>query len=135
MKIAVVTNDGKVISLHFGQARQFAVFTIEDGQVSAQEVREKPSHRYFVPASEGRHERRAGNGSGRNRGTHGGFALMMGAIDDCEIVIARGMGAGMYHNLKQAGLSPILTPIVEIDEAVTAYLEGRLEDHPERVRG
>jgi predicted Fe-Mo cluster-binding NifX family protein len=43
------------------------------------------------------------------------------------------MGARMYANLQQGYIRPILTRIADIDEAVTAYLEGRLEDYPELI--
>ena len=58
---------------------------------------------------------------------------MIATIADCEVVFGRGMGTGMYHYLQQAGIRPILTTVADIDEAVTAYLEGRLEDHPEQL--
>lgn len=33
MKIAVVTDDHKTISAHFGRAQNFVVFTVEDNKV------------------------------------------------------------------------------------------------------
>ena len=38
------------------------------------------------------------------------------------------MGGGMYRNLQAAGLRPIFTELENIDEAITAFLEGRLSE-------
>ena len=48
-------------------------------------------------------------------------------------VLARGMGAGAYESMKQAGINPIVTDIAGIDEAVSAYLAGQITDHTERL--
>jgi len=58
---------------------------------------------------------------------------MIAVIADCDVVLSRGMGRGMYQNLQQAGIFPILTTVPNIDEAVAAYLQGRLENHPELI--
>ena len=44
MKIAVVTDDEKTISAHFGRAQYYVVFTIENGMVTRQETRPRDSH-------------------------------------------------------------------------------------------
>ncbi len=50
-----------------------------------------------------------------------------------EVLLTRGMGAGAYESIAQAGIRPILTDIAEIEQAVQAYVDGRLVDHPERL--
>jgi predicted Fe-Mo cluster-binding NifX family protein len=54
-------------------------------------------------------------------------------IADCDVVLARGMGNGMYQRLQAANIRPILTTIGIIETAVIAYAEGRLKEHPELV--
>jgi predicted Fe-Mo cluster-binding NifX family protein len=54
-------------------------------------------------------------------------------ISDCEAVLARGMGDGAYQNLLAQGITPIITDIASIDEAVLAYAEGRIVNHTERL--
>ncbi len=44
VRIAAVTEDGERLSAHFGMAPLYRVFTIEDGQIVAEEVRQKPHH-------------------------------------------------------------------------------------------
>jgi len=58
---------------------------------------------------------------------------MAAAIADCQVLLARGMGAGAYESMKQAGIRPIVTDLPTIDEAVQAYLAGGLEDHVEKL--
>jgi predicted Fe-Mo cluster-binding NifX family protein len=54
MKIAVVSDDGKTISRHFGRAQYYVVFTVEDGEITGSEQRDKAGHRQFA-AEEGHH--------------------------------------------------------------------------------
>jgi predicted Fe-Mo cluster-binding NifX family protein len=54
-------------------------------------------------------------------------------FQDCEVLIARGMGQGAYEAIKQSGIKPIITDLIDADEAVEAYIKGTLEDHPERL--
>ena len=47
MKVAVITDDGKTISRHFGRAPYYVVLTIEDGQIIHREMRSKFGHGQF----------------------------------------------------------------------------------------
>ena len=58
---------------------------------------------------------------------------MSAAIADCQALLARGMGAGAYQSMEQAGIRPVITDIPTIDEAVQAYLTGGIVDHTERL--
>ena len=39
----------------------------------------------------------------------------------------------MYQNLHQAGIRPVLTELTDIQEAIRAFVDGKLVEHPERV--
>lgn len=132
MKIAAVTDDGQTISAHFGRALHYLVVTVESGQVMAREQRDKAGHHHCHGEHDHPHDHNHEHHNG-HAGGHERHAQMIAAITDCEIVLARGMGGGMYANLQQAGIRPILTTVASIDEAVAAYLVGDLEDHPERL--
>jgi predicted Fe-Mo cluster-binding NifX family protein len=58
---------------------------------------------------------------------------MASAISDCQVLLARGMGAGAYESMQEAGIRPVVTDIPTIDAAVAAYLAGTLTDHTERL--
>jgi predicted Fe-Mo cluster-binding NifX family protein len=42
MKIAVITDDGKTISQHFGHAPYYLVVTVENNKIIDRELRDKP---------------------------------------------------------------------------------------------
>ena len=133
MKIAAVSEDGVTISQHFGRAPFYVVVTVEDGKIVSHEKRDKMGHAQFSGEThEGAHgEDPRGHGfdpAAQNRHTR-----MAAAIADCEVLLAGGMGAGAYESMKQASIRPIVTDIASVDEAVQAYIEGRLMDHTERL--
>ena len=129
MKIAVVTDDHQTISAHFGRAIYYEVFTITDGKITQREALLKPAHDQF--ANEPHDE--PGYTHGHGPAAEGRHARMLEPIRDCQVVLTRGMGQGAFDNLKQTGIQPILTDIQEIEPAVKAYVDGQLQDHPERL--
>jgi predicted Fe-Mo cluster-binding NifX family protein len=132
MKIAAVSKDGTTISQHFGRAPYYVVVTVEDGKIVSRETRNKMGHAHF--AGEAHHEHGTDpRGHGFDSAAQSRHARMVAAITDCQALLARGMGAGAYQNLQQAGIRPIVTDVASIDEAVQAYLDGRLVDHRERL--
>lgn len=129
MKIAVITDDEQSISQHFGRAPYYVVATIENGQIVTRERRDKLGHAHFAnePHAAEPHEADP-RGHGFDPAAQNRHVLMVEAIADCEVLLCRGMGAGAYESMKQAGIRPIVTDISGIDEAVQAYLEGKIVD-------
>jgi predicted Fe-Mo cluster-binding NifX family protein len=41
MRIAVITDDSKIVGVHFGRALFYLVFTVENGKITRQELRLK----------------------------------------------------------------------------------------------
>lgn len=141
MKIAAVTDDGSTISAHFGRATHYVVVTVEDGKVVDRELRVKPGHRDFVGEDGGEHQHDQEHGQGREQEQGHGFGRqaesrherMLAVIQDCDVVLARGMGMGMRYNLEQVGKRSIITTVADVGEAVAAFLTDSLDDHPERL--
>jgi predicted Fe-Mo cluster-binding NifX family protein len=133
VKIAAVSEDGVTISQHFGRAPFYVVLTIEDGKIVSRETRDKMGHAQFAgePQEETRWADPRGHGFGSFAQSR--HARMTAAISDCQVLLARGMGAGAYQSMEQAGIRPVVTDIANIDEAVQAYIEGRLVNHSERL--
>jgi predicted Fe-Mo cluster-binding NifX family protein len=130
IKIACITDDGRTISLHFGRALYYTVLTVDDGQVVARELRDKLGHQHFRAQEQ---EEAPGPRHGTDAASHDKHVGMAQAIQDCEVVLCRGMGYGAYQSMQQVGIRPVVTDEVEVDAAVQAYIEGRLEDHPEKL--
>ena len=130
MKIAAITDDGKTISQHFGRAPYYMVLTIENGQITQHEMRDKLGHAHF--ANEG-HAEAPGQLHGFSPGSHDRHVRMAQAISDCEALLCRGMGAGAYQSMEQQGIRPVVTDIATIDEAAMAYVQGTIIDHTDRL--
>jgi predicted Fe-Mo cluster-binding NifX family protein len=137
MKIAAVTEDGITISQHFGRAPYYVVVTIADGKVVSKEVRDKVGHAQFASEHQEEHhpagQENDPRGHGFDPAAQNRHARMVAVIQDCDILLARGMGAGAYSGLAQANIRPILTDIPTIDEAVQAVLRGDIVNHPEKL--
>jgi predicted Fe-Mo cluster-binding NifX family protein len=132
MKIAVVTDDGNTISPHFGQARYYAVLTLEGQRVVGREMVDRGDTLRHVAEHEPHQGMRGGldcHGTGTAAAaTH---LRMIEPIRGCQVLLARGMGWGARESLLEAGIRPILTDITSLDEAVKAYLDGSIVDHVE----
>lgn len=133
MRIAAVSEDGVTISQHFGRAPFYVVVSVENGQIVARERRDKLGHAQLAdePHIGEVHEERRGHGF--DPAAQSRHARMAAAIADCQVLLARGMGAGAYESLRQAGIRPVITDIPLIDDAVKAVVEGRIVDHVERL--
>jgi len=120
MRIAAITDDGKTISQHFGRAPFYAVLTVENDEIVKREMRDKLGHHQFVH-EEGLLDEQGRHGFGRgSQERHGAMAR---AISDCDVLLCRGMGWGAYESMKQSGIETIVTDIVNIEDAVQAYLD------------
>jgi predicted Fe-Mo cluster-binding NifX family protein len=132
MKIAAITDDGQTISQHFGRAQKYAVVTVEDGQITHRELRDKLSHAQLQGEDHGPHaDDGAPHGFGPAADSRHG--RMAEAILDCEAILCRGMGRGAYENLKSRNIRPVVTDITDIDEAVKAYATGQIVDHVDQL--
>jgi predicted Fe-Mo cluster-binding NifX family protein len=58
---------------------------------------------------------------------------MAAVISDCQVLLVRGMGAGAYQSMIQAGIRPIVTDLEDADEAVQAVISGTIVDRQERL--
>jgi predicted Fe-Mo cluster-binding NifX family protein len=127
LKIAVVTDDEKTISQHFGRAMYYIVYDVKDGVVKGSEMRSKAAHH----AGGEPHQHEEG-------GHHGPEAdakhnSMLSNISDCEALIARGMGWGAFEAIRNEGIKPFITDLELAEDAVKAYIAGKLDSHTERL--
>jgi predicted Fe-Mo cluster-binding NifX family protein len=131
MKIAAITEDGKIISQHFGRAAYYLVATVENGQIVSRELRNKLGHTHFVDQPHA--EEQPGQPHGMDAASHNKHLQMAESIADCEAILCRGMGMGAYESMKALGIRPVVTDIAAIDEAVMAYIGGNIVDLVERL--
>ncbi len=129
MKIAVITDDGKTISQHFGRAPYYLVLTIEEGKVVNREMRNKLGHGQF--GAEPHSEAAPGAGHGTDSASHNKHVSMAEAIADCKALLCGGMGMGAYDSMRRLNIQPVVTDLSDIDAAVQAFIDGKLIDHTE----
>lgn len=131
MKIAAITNDGMTISQHFGQAPYYLVLTIEEGKVVKREMRDKIGHTHFSNQHQESAEPTDSKGHGMDESSHNKHVSMAQAIADCKALLCGGMGMGAYESMRQLNIQPVVTDLRNIDEAVQAFIDGKLIDHTE----
>lgn len=129
MKIAVITEDGKTISQHFGRAPYYMVLSVENGQIVQREMREKIGHNQCDHHAE--HQPAGEHGHAED--SHGKHVHMAEAISDCQVLLCGGMGYGAYESMRRLNIQPVVTDLSDIDAAVQAYLNGTLVDHTEKL--
>lgn len=132
IKIAAVSDDGQIISQHFGRAQYYIVLTVEDGKIIAREQREKMGHSHFA-GEQPEGEKADPRGHGFAPAEQDRHFQMAEAIKDCQILMARGMGAGAYYSMEQLGIRPVITTITNIDEAALESAAGTIIDHKEKL--
>jgi predicted Fe-Mo cluster-binding NifX family protein/quercetin dioxygenase-like cupin family protein/DNA-binding XRE family transcriptional regulator len=129
MKIAVITDDGKTISQHFGRAPYYEVLTIEEGKIVDRERRNKMGHNQFNA------QPHAGEHHGANHGmdatSHDKHASMAETIADCKVLLCGGMGMGAYESMRRLNIQTVVTDLNDIEIAVQTFLDGKLIDHTE----
>jgi predicted Fe-Mo cluster-binding NifX family protein len=131
MKIAAISDDGATISQHFGRAPLYVVVTVEDGKIVSKETRDKAGHHSFAG---GQHPETApGERHGYDSGAQSRHATMAQTIEDCQALLAGGMGWGAYDSLKSRGIETVVTDVENIEQAVNLYVQGKLPNLMERL--
>ena len=120
MKIAVASNNGERVGQHFGRARLMVVLTVEDGEITDRDLRER---------------RNPHHGPDREARSHGDCFDVADTISDCQALIVGGMGMGAFTKFQSAGIEAVLTDARSVDEAATRYERGDLPHLPDRLHG
>lgn len=131
MKIAFITDDEKTISQHFGRATYYLIVEVIDGVEINRELRKKASPHFGDLVSgehHHNHQHETKEGHGMDAVSHKKHAGMAEIIKDCDVLICGGMGMGAYMSMESLGIKPIVTQILDIDEALQAFVSGKLQD-------
>jgi predicted Fe-Mo cluster-binding NifX family protein len=129
MKIAIATDDGRTISQHFGQAETYVILTIEDGFIIFRETLVKTKPQELKRDSLFGQTKRCDDmhAKGYDRKSEDNDKRIIETINDCQVVLARRMGRGVYIGFRQMDIQPILTSIHVIDNAVQALINGKIK--------
>ncbi len=105
MRIAVTYENGEIFQ-HFGHSRQFKVYEVENGSIMDAKVVDT-------------------NGAG-----HGALAGVLSAIG-ADVLICGGIGGGAQMALAEAGVKLYGGVSGSADEAVNAFIAGKLDFNPD----
>ena len=133
IRIAIATDDGTQISSHFGRAPNYLVVTVVGGNIAGRELRPKPGHTQFAGEQHGAPAHEHTGGHGLDPAAQDRHARMAAVISDCQVLLVRGMGAGAYQSMAQAGIRPVVTDLEDVDQAIAAVISGTIVDHTERL--
>ena len=129
MKIAIVTDDGATISQHFGRATKYAVYDVQEGKILGKELRDKPGQHTFHLSEHEHHDHSHEHGRGMDAHSADKHTRMVEAIQDCSVLLARGMGRGAKISMDQAGIQAFQVDFDRIDAAVQALIDGSIDQH------
>ena len=117
MKVAIASDDGVLISHHFGRSRCFLIFEIEEKQIIGRSVRDNS----FTAHARGQCQ------EGQHHEHHHGHGAIIEALRDCEAVLCHGMGWRAAEDLKQNGIQAfVIQDNLSPEQAVQEYLAGNL---------
>jgi predicted Fe-Mo cluster-binding NifX family protein len=118
VKIAVASTDGVSMSPHFGRSRCFVVFTVEDGKIDGQEVRDNT----YTPHAQGQCQ----DGAEHHHDQPHSHADIVDALRDCQVILCGGMGWRAAQELQAAGIRPLALGVAgSAIEAVEDFLSGK----------
>jgi predicted Fe-Mo cluster-binding NifX family protein len=130
LKVAFVSNDSKNIVGAFGSSKYFNIFTIKDGSVVEEEVRE-----VYKDTVDNELNTLVSKNNGMGVGK-----ISLGVVDpakqkhmkmaktiaDCDVVVARKMCENAWDSIQQFKMTPIRTKNRNFDESIQQLLEDKL---------
>jgi len=123
MKIAIPTSDGIRISSNIQRIKGFKVFEILQGKIVDElYVSNIKTSEPNIPVGEN------GNPDAINENV--GHSILSG-IEDCQIVIANGLGKKMFEELVKAQKEVYITEATNVRGAINHFIRQTLKNHPE----
>jgi len=117
MRIAVPTNDGKLISEHFGRSAAFLMFDTDNGAIKSSESRSNEMKHTHARGACGH------NAAENQPHSHAGI---LASLEGCDVVICSGMGQRAATALRENGIQIVFAPPGPAAETVVRYLAGEL---------
>jgi predicted Fe-Mo cluster-binding NifX family protein len=127
MKIAIPSDEGTYLCQHFGRTLGFTIFEVANGQIINQEYR--PNN--FTGHALGQHNENQHHGAGQDDHAQHSHNRIVNALNDCEVVIAGGMGRRLVDDLTDAGKKIFITTEPETRRAAEMFLADELKSDKE----
>jgi predicted Fe-Mo cluster-binding NifX family protein len=123
MKVAIPTNNMSTISAHFGRSKGFMIYDIEDKKIINFEYKINT----FTGHAKGQHKEHE---YGKHNHSHEGI---FGALGNCKVVIAGGMGQRLYNDFNQREIQVFVTQEKDMGKAIELFLNNSLENTSEKL--
>jgi len=117
MKIAVASDDERAVAGHPGRVRGFVILARRDGAYQRVEYRLNPMAHHHA-------EREAG--AEHDHHGHHDHGTLVGALGDCEALIAAGIGPRLVDDLNAYRIAVYVSDAPSVEEAAARLAAGRL---------
>ena len=118
MKIAMPTDDRRVLAAHFGRAAEFALYETAEGDATLLEYR--PNLHVRGGGAHGQ-----GAGPGQGAGGHRDFEQGLAGV---EVLICRGMGRRAEEACAAMGIRVVFTAENDLDDTARKFARGELAE-------
>lgn len=133
MRVAIPTDNEQTIAAHTGRCRGFAIYDIDNAEAKKVEYRANTMTHHGQGQGHGH-----GHGEGHACGQHGhgpGQSMhshrgLLDALDDCQMMVANGMGPRLINDLEQRGIEVFFSMERDVEKAVQALARGELQANP-----
>jgi predicted Fe-Mo cluster-binding NifX family protein len=124
MKIAIASDDQKIIAQHIGRSNGFVIFEIEDNKIKNKEYRLNT----FTRHAQGQCQIEKGANHNFDQHSH-----LLEALSDCQVIISQGMGYRIQKDLVSNNIQPLVTSQKDVEKALGLYLEGKIIDESDNL--
>lgn len=104
MKIAVTSQNRRLVTEHAGKCRKFWIYEVVKGEVQNKRLLELPKEQSF----------------------HDSPRTDPHPLDTVDVLITSGMGRGLERRLRERGIEAVVTRETDPDTATKSYLDGTL---------
>ena len=128
MRVAVPSEDQTTIAMHTGRARGFLIIDISGEKSEIVEYRLNGFTHHRQSQADHHHGQNCGH-HGESHGGHGSHHSHIGlllALDDCQAMLAGGMGPRLVQDLVTAGKKVYLSSERTIERAAADLMQGKL---------
>ncbi|MBU0519286.1 iron-molybdenum cofactor biosynthesis protein [bacterium] len=119
MRIAIPSDDGIHLAAHTGRTSGFKIYDIEDQKAVVVEYRTNQ----FTGHAQGKCDGTQEQGNHH----HHSHDSLLGALDDCNVMIARGMGPRLVTDLASRNIQVMFCDLDQVDEIAELLAQGKLQ--------
>jgi predicted Fe-Mo cluster-binding NifX family protein len=123
MRIAIPSDDEITIAGHTGRTRGFVIYDLAEGAASRIEYRENSYTQHAQGNCTSESPSQGHQPHHQHNHSHDG---LLGALNDCQVMIAHGMGPRLVADLASRNIRVIFCDDAKIEDAVNKLVAGSL---------